>query len=143
MNTNEWFYGKPGSWPDGEAAPAEPVGELRWTEREREVLAELAKKSDVSEFVILRQGLRVQQLLIEGTHKLVEVASHSRAGCDECERDSPITEAETVARELWLWSKQHQFIPQHCEDMDEWVEETSRRIQSAIDAAPLEEEEWW
>jgi hypothetical protein len=57
----------------GEAA--QPAGELRWTEREREVLAELAKKSDVSEFVILRQGLRVQQLLIEGTHKLVEVVA--------------------------------------------------------------------
>jgi hypothetical protein len=44
-----------------------------WTEREREVLAELQERTGLSEHRMLLQGLRLYQLVQAGTHRLEEI----------------------------------------------------------------------
>ncbi len=65
-----------------------------FTEAEQRVIKELAKKLDVSEHKVLVQGLRILQLIVIGTHKLVEVNPELKSGpapagepiCIECNK---------------------------------------------------------
>jgi hypothetical protein len=63
-----------------------------WTEREREALDELMKLTDLSEHEVMQQGLRVYQLIVKGSHKLVAPDELSKAASDSGSGQASLTQ---------------------------------------------------